>query len=1558
MSHALRVQYNQYLQMHHVPDNNRTIAHFLTFRMESEMRARENTQTGRDSSGRKRGLVHEHAFQDAEEPEIIEVEPELPPQQYNTFKKNYSPCPCCQQTTHKLNHCEVFYSMSPTERRTFASNQSLCYICMETGHQSGGCPNKTARCGICGQRHHFLLHPSAHKTQMHAEADEQDLIDFQVRDTQHLSCGYQLAKEGSKELALDVALTVATVWLTNPTNGKRLKVNLLADTGANTSCLDSTLGKELGLTGDKQPYHVQVGGGQVHSYSSFEAQVQIQGVQKDAKKHDIKFHVYDQPCGRLGPIDWSQAKKQWRHLSNLDLPQAANRHIQGIVGTTDFMLLSPQGPAITQGRYDPVAFLSPLGWLIGGHIRPHTSAVSNLHVLFMNRGGECCQETRSALERLWRVEPLQQNIESSAKLTPMEARAAKIFQDTYKQRPDGRYEVGLLWKEHVYLPRNYQSALDAFYKLERQMDRHPEMRRQFVNTISDWLNKEIASYVSPSHSEILYVIPTFMVIRLDKTTTSYRLVVDGARRFKGTCINDKLLAGPKLIQNLFDVLIRFRQGNYAFTCDIGSMFLNVKVPENDQRYLCIFYRETSSHPLQVVRLSSHPFGLASSPYVAMRVVQQHADTQKTLYPLAYRAVQNGVLVDDFVLSHDNWRLLKSTREQLQQLLSQIGMSVHKMAASMESILDDVPIEKIAKAKGLGEEEITDTPNLMPTIKTLGIVWNAQQDTLAIQYLPKHLQGPLTLRQVVSDGGRLYDPLGLALPIAMSNRILLQLCWSQGRHWDEALPEDLQFKWHEWSRRAQSIAEINIPRCIKSTNRIASKQRLIIFVDASAEAQAAVAYIQTLDTLGQRTGQLLAAKGKVTSLRKQESIPRLECQAAAMGAELGAKLNSLLGWPPTDTLYFSDSTTTLWWLRTHKPLKVFVANRICQILDVSEVRQWKYIHTKDNPADLPTRTCSVKSWAKNALWWWGPKFLTLPDDQWPEQPAVVATTEGDFEIRAQENILQKIHQQVQVPAPSPGQVGLRRLWGRYESAQKGLRITALVRHAASAWRTFKRNLPRKPLNYHDMENVVINTLIKEDQSMHLPSCVRAARLGIDSPPPYACWRTFLDDEGLLRINGRLQFSKTLASGTRNPVLLSSQMPMANELLRLIHERLKHAGGPNQLLSTLRETYWIHRGLPKAKAVIKNCAWCQARNSRELVRRTAPLHYSRENAPVGRAFHSIGIDMFGPMEVTQGRGKKRGKRYGLIFTCGFSRAINVEVMRDATADSCLLAFKRHVAIYGQPAHINSDQGTNLLYVRKVLDELQTVWEDAQPLLQHHFPRIKWTVNPPYSPSYGGHYESLIKVLKNTFKHTARWPRYLFNDEQLLTGLKEAAAIANMRPLTHTSSDPHDPPPLKPSDFLHAEILGTVPDWRSHTLHRRIKDELGEFQQELWSRMRTEVLSGLQKLKDWKSRNSLEVDDLVLFNNNEWRPDFWPLGRVTELLRHPDGETRTVKVRMFDGKIKESTHSTRNLYKIVLPKATEQDRLQLPSPTHDEKDVEDQPDQLQVQPPDPDEKDIVES
>ena len=462
MSQGLALQYNQYLWAQRMPDNNRSIALFLSQRLDSEIRARESGKGA--AADRTNRAMHEHAA--VAHGEGILAEDPLPEQAQAHAAKVDARCACCQQGKHRLGQCEKFFLMGPTERRGFAARLGLCYICLESGHRSRACPGKKLLCSICGERHHYLLHPPPNASHMH---QEEDLIDFQIVDTQQLSYGFQHAKDQPTPLQLDVALTYMTVWLRNPVTKQEVKVNLLADTGANTSCIDAELAQELGLNGPKEPYHVQVGGGRIHSYSSFLVTAEIQGVHDACTSHSIQLQAYKQPCGRLSRVDWAEAKARWAHLSELDLPAAADRPIQGIIGTQDFYLLAPVKPAVVGERNEPVAFESRLGWMIGGQVHPRPQHALHLHVMLMQKTERpCCHELRRALERMWTPddsvrEAHRKRATEPIALTALEQRAAEVFERTRRRQETGKYEVGLLWRNNIRPPRNYSAALSAFY---------------------------------------------------------------------------------------------------------------------------------------------------------------------------------------------------------------------------------------------------------------------------------------------------------------------------------------------------------------------------------------------------------------------------------------------------------------------------------------------------------------------------------------------------------------------------------------------------------------------------------------------------------------------------------------------------------------------------------------------------------------------------------------------------------------------------------------------------------------------------------------------------------------------------------------------------------------------------------------------------------------------------------------------------------------------------------------------------------------------------------------
>ena len=81
---------------------------------------------------------------------------------------------------------------------------------------------------------------------------------------------------------------------------------------------------------------------------------------------------------------------------------------------------------------------------------------------------------------------------------------------------------------------------------------------------------------------------------------------------------------------------------------------------------------------------------------------------------------------------------------------------------------------------------------------------------------------------------------------------------------------------------------------------------------------------------------------------------------------------------------SDSTTVLQWIHSsHRKQQMFVANRVAEILDTTDVSQWKYVNVINNPVDIGTRAINIEE-LKRSDWLTGPAWLRRPVSEWSEQ----------------------------------------------------------------------------------------------------------------------------------------------------------------------------------------------------------------------------------------------------------------------------------------------------------------------------------------------------------------------------------------------------------------------------------------------------------------------------------------------------------------------------------------------------------------------------------------------
>ena len=295
---------------------------------------------------------------------------------------------------------------------------------------------------------------------------------------------------------------------------------------------------------------------------------------------------------------------------------------------------------------------------------------------------------------------------------------------------------------------------------------------------------------------------------------------------------------------------------------------------------------------------------------------------------------------------------------------------------------------------------------------------------------------------------------------------------------------------------------------------------------------------------------------------------------------------------------------------------------------------------------------------------------------------------------------------------------------------------------------------------------------------------------------------LDDDGLMRSDGRLKQAKFLAYDVRYPIILPRKSWVTKLIVKDFHEHGKHAAGTNQTLAALSARYWIIAGRKVIREWEKECAECRRRKAKACQQVMAPLPISRLTTSL-RAFTKTAVDFGGPFITVQGREKRRLKRYLCLFTCPATRAVHLEVAFGLDTDSFLNAFYRMASRRGLPEEMYSDNGTNFKGADKELKSLISQLGTDKIKESSANKGIQWYFNPPLAPHFGGAHESMIKSAKKAIN--AILGNADIMDEELITAVTGAEGLMNSRPLTYQSADPADDVPLTPNHFLHGQIGG---------------------------------------------------------------------------------------------------------------------------------------------------------
>lgn len=1141
---------------------------------------------------------------------------------------------------------------------------------------------------------------------------------------------------------------------------------------------------------------------------------------------------------------------------------------------------------------------SGLGWLVFGGAGMLETKEVMVNVVQEE------QNLERLLSRFWEMDEMPDKRIRSQEEEKCEA----IFVKGYSTDHDGRYRVRIPLRDSIEdLGSSREAALRRFSALERRFHRDSAFKKKYFEQMDALLEAGHLKKCTRSPGKLVYYLPHHAV------TKKFRIVYDAScKTDRGRSLNDCQFIGERLQDDLFTLLIRFRTHMIAITADIKKMYLQVAVADEHLDLQRVFWRE-GNEEIAEYWLTRVTFGMASAPHCAVRAMIQCAEDHGDRYPKAAAAVKHDFYMDDCLTGCESKEEAKELVRQLQLLLGAGCFELGKWHSNSKDI------------RTLAGEEKQFHED--PSSSVLGLSWNGTADELGYQWRGREAELVPTKRGIVADLAQIFDPLGLVGPAIVPGKIMVQHLTKAKVGWDETLKPAVIKEWNDWRDGLKRLQQVKIPRWTPTRQVIAIHG----FADASEVAYGAVVYLQSNSTDGMI---MLASKSRIAPT-KGLTIPRMELCAALVLARLIEAVSGSLGLAGAPICAWSDSMIVLHWLKRDAGLKVFVHNRVQNILRLSATWKWAHVRSEQNPADLLSRGVQPEELHKDALWWKGPKLGDLMKAH--EVPPLTATEEQALEVerkqswdedglsgaarrehyRALVNVLrtEEISPMQQLLERTSGleKLILRTCWiqrfirnckrGRvHQKVLEGAERTALVKGTHFS---------------NDEREAAMKLWVKEEQSAWYQDEKKALEKGLPLPTQSSLTglTPFLDGDGLLRVLGRLNHTE-LPFDQKHPWLLPDSSRFARLMVEKAHKATLH-GGFKVLAVQIRERVWITRLRQLCKKVIGRCLPCVRHRPQAVKQLMGSLPAARVTA--ARAFQRSSVDYAGPFELKTDlpRSRVRLKKYVAVFVCMVSKGVHLELVENLTTKAFISAFTRFNALKGPCHELWSDNGTAFVGADKELGRMLESWQrpgsDENEAIVGM--PVEWNFITPRAPHQGGLWEAAVKSMK--FHLTRTIGGQTLNSAEWSTLLAQIAAILNARPLAPMSEDPEDLGYLTAGHLIGGASMVQLFGHRRTEEVGTIRDRYELVQalsQQFWKRWKDEYLLELQGRTKWREGHSnLKIGDMVIVMEDEIAPSCWKIGRIQQVYPGADGWVRNVKIRTA-GKKRPSKRAVQKL--VLLP------------------------------------------
>ena len=898
-------------------------------------------------------------------------------------------------------------------------------------------------------------------------------------------------------------------------------------------------------------------------------------------------------------------------------------------------------------------------------------------------------------------------------------------------------------------------------------------------------------------NSVQYHIPWRAVHNENSVSTPTRLVFDASQGTRSGCSLNSLLAkGFNSLNNLGEIFIRWCTHPHAFTTDISKMYNRVRLEPEHWRYQLYFWADDLQPglPPRVKVIKTLIYGVRPSGNLAQCALRRTAELCAEMFPCAYDPIMKDTYMDDCISGSEGPEAAHRAMDHIQGATSVGGFDTKGFVESGQD-----PPESLSDGKDF--------------VLVGGIKWFPKDDLISLNIgevnFSKRIRGKksnvgvgvvpesLTKRNCVSRSSEPFDIAGLLAPILGGIKIDISELHVHCPLWDDPIPSQLKEIWVQNFGVLDEIRHLKFRRAVVPSDAASLDMESIETADAGEQLICAAIYIRFRRRNGSFSCQLIFARTKIIH---NTTTPRAELDAALMNASTGHIVKLSLKDKLVRSWKLSDSQVTLHWINCVRyALKMWVRNRVIEVLRLTDILNWHYVRRKDNIADLGTRKgAQIEDVGPESDWINGQEWMRDSPENFPlvdvTQMVLSGKEKGDAD---QEKIVTDYHDectQCFVSRSVPVEVGDRYKFSKYLidpnkfRFKTVLRILALVfiflKKVVEKWnQRHKRNRSLAFLRKRDFSVCSSNNICVTGHyfvaDVNLSPNVRTVATHVTDEMLNAAKAYFLEkasseiihflepskyekistlNDGILYHTGRILLVQDidgrehladacldLSATTFCVPITDALSPVAYAIVAETHWHspdVSH-GGVESVLRYAQQTAYIIGGRSLVKSMKRLCARCRYLHKRTVRVVMGPV--SDDSLRIAPPFYVSQVDLCGHFSAYSPANKRATlKVWVVVFCCSVTGAVDCRIMEDYSADGFLSAFSRFTYRYGYPKKLLPDEGGQL--VKGCTDMIISMSDVRQKLSVEY--GIEFETCPVGAHYYHGKVERKIQEVKKSF------------------------------------------------------------------------------------------------------------------------------------------------------------------------------------------------------------------